>query len=84
MAQVKGKRGVAIWDDHDNLVLKVDQSGKVTAYDSDANEISLTAGDISFGDEVAGSALGTVVGSIEVFDSTGTSLGHLPVYDTIT
>lgn len=50
-----------------------------------AGAIDSTKLDMTFlGDPATASTPGTVVKKVEIFDSAGTSLGYVPVYDTIT
>lgn len=44
----------------------------------------LRAQTLGVGNHAAASVLGNVVGKVEIFDTAGTSLGFLPVYDSIT
>jgi hypothetical protein len=41
-------------------------------------------GNLGVGNSATASTLGTVVKKIQIFDASGTSLGYLPVYDSIT
>lgn len=55
----------------------------------DANGINMGAnllvqGHLGVGNIVAGTTLGTVVRSMEIFDADNNSLGFIPVYDSIT
>jgi hypothetical protein len=45
---------------------------------------ALVAGALGVGNSAAATTLGTVVKKMEVFNATGTSLGFVPIYDTIT
>jgi hypothetical protein len=42
------------------------------------------AGKLGVGNSATGSTLGTVVKKVQIFDASGTSLGYVPVYNTIT
>jgi hypothetical protein len=44
----------------------------------------IAAAGIGVGNTVAGDTLGTVVGSVQIFDATGASLGYFALYDEIT
>ncbi len=46
-------------------------------------KLTATTG-LGVGNSAAATTLGTVVKKVEIFDSTGTSLGFLPIYDAIT
>ena len=49
-----------------------------------ANGVRLDTGRIGVANSAAGSTLGTVVKKVEIFNAAGTSLGFVPVYNTIT
>ena len=49
-----------------------------------AGGVLLDGGKIGVGNSAAGSTLGTVVRKVEIFDAAGTSLGFVPVYNSIT
>lgn len=61
-------------------------------YEDDSQIFTLFPGNFSVPDAgplrssgaAAAGTLGTVVKKLEVFDSLGTSLGYLPIYDAIT
>lgn len=60
-----------------------DQVDKLTAKLQDSGNLRI-AGSIGVGNSQVASAVGTLVGKIQIFDSKGNSLGYLPVYKTIT
>lgn len=51
----------------------VDNSGNIRA-----------AGNLGVGNSASGTTLGSVVKKIQIFDASGTSLGYIPVYNSIT
>jgi hypothetical protein len=51
---------------------------------SSVSGVVLDAGKLGVGNSATGSTLGTVVKKVEIFNAAGTSLGFVPVYNTIT
>lgn len=56
----------------------------ITVAGKNANGVRLDTGKVGVGNSAAGATLGTVVKKVEIFDASGTSLGFVPVYNTIT
>jgi hypothetical protein len=73
------RNGNALVDESDK-----DSIDDVLVGDVTVNGVRLDTGKVGVGNSAAGSVLGTVVKKVEIFNAAGTSLGFVPVYNTIT
>jgi hypothetical protein len=77
--------GVALADETVNgVALAGTRVNGVTVVNSRVNGVLLKDGTVGIANAAAGTALGTLVRKVELFDTQGASVGFVPVYDKIT